>query len=198
MSVRQPDLPIQPPERLRAEVLRVAEQLLPSRLADADTAWAVDDSSSAIQVGAVRPLYSVGLDAIAAGRGAEAAELIGWRTLVLFGEEAVAMADTGLRGEPQVQSMNYGPFVAGLSDAGRVSVLRSRADFAERVLVVPALYLTALWLHHDEDPSRDEVIPAAPAPSGITANEPIRFVALLDGLAETARSRLREGDESDA
>lgn len=198
MSVRQPDLPIQPPDGLRAEVLRVAEQLLPSRLADADTAWAVDDSSSRIDVGAVRPLYSMGLDSIAAGRGPEAAELVGWRTLVMFGEVAVAMADAGLRAEPQIQSMNYGPFVAGLSDAGRVTELRSRAGFAERVLVIPALYLTALWLHDDEDPARDEVIPVAPAPTSIMPNESIRFVDLLETLAQTARWRLDEGDESDA
>ena len=198
----------QPPQRLVEVVRKAASELLPSRMnsiRQGRVAEAGAAPTGETTVESPRPLYDLGLDRILDGSGLDAASHVGWRTLVGIGTTPVAMADSDADPEnPAVRAMNYGPFVVGLASAGRSRAAsfareagageRGPGNLEERVLQVPAVYFVGLWLHDEGDPSHDVIIPAAPAPSGLDADERYPAAALLDRLARLGRERLAVDD----
>ena len=200
--------PPQPPAGLVEAVRQAAGELLPARM-NSTRQGAIAGAGGALAgettVDAPRALYDLGLDGIVVGSGLEAARFVGWRTLVGVGARPVAMADSDADpGNPTVRAMNYGPFVAGLARAGQARAAgdaretgpgaRGRAGLEERVLQVPALYFVGLWLHDEGDPGNDFIIPAAPAPPGLNADQRYPAAPLLDRLAALARERLAVDD----
>ncbi|MGW6570320.1 hypothetical protein [Streptomyces sp. NPDC054975] len=116
--------------------------------------------------------------------------LAGWRFLIRGADRAVAAADTMLT--PDGWSFSHffeGPYVAATERA----LLQAEAlptAYQPRLLSVPELYMLTLWLHGDTeadgassapDPA-DLLIPLAPAPPGIAANQPHLVADLLPVL----------------
>jgi hypothetical protein len=150
-----------------------------------------------LDVAAPHDVYTVGLDALAAGGGLEAAEPVGRRVLLMRGADPVATAELDDPEGPGGLSANEGPFAEATARAiSRVESWPEVADgdYELRVLRLPALYLMALWLK-DESGDRDLVVPLDPAPAGIEAGRGYDAGELLGELRERARSRLEDADD---
>jgi hypothetical protein len=155
-------------------------------LAQADTAR--------LAVSLPHDVYTLGLEAIAEGRGLDAAEPVGRRCLVMEDERPVAAAelrDQGAEGEGELTTTE-GPFTE--ATARTVQEVEGWPEVAEgeydlRLLRVPALYLMALWLK-DRDGSADLLVPLDPAPSGLESGARYEEGELLDRLQRRARERL--------
>ncbi len=136
--------------------------------------------------------YNLGLDAVQAGRGLEAAQPTSWR--FLLGEPSQApTVDAEVRaaaGTQTLAGLNYGPFVAQTFNA--LQAASSHPDVASgtfelRLLRVPALHVVAVWLK-DTTGSGDIVIPLAPAPAGLTAGRHYSAAELGAALATLAKT----------
>jgi hypothetical protein len=150
-----------------------------------------------LDVAAPHDVYTVGLDALAAGGGLEAAEPVGRRVLLMRGADPVATAELDDPEGAGGLSANEGPFAEATARAiSRVESWPEVADgdYELRVLRLPALYLMALWLK-DESGDRDLVVPLDPAPAGIEAGRGYDADELLAELRERARSRLEDADD---
>jgi hypothetical protein len=136
----------------------------------------------------------LGLDDLIAGRGLAAARSGGWRYLVAHQGNPVASAATVTEpGGTRFSQLDYGPFVHGTTLA-----LRAAADLPEsetepaRVVVVPALGFVAAWVESADGAS--VLVPAAPAPEGVTAGRAYPADELLAVLAELA-ARVQSDEE---
>jgi hypothetical protein len=151
---------------------------------------------------AAHEVYTARLDALADGHGLDAAtDRAGWRMLVEHRGDVVAAAEVpaagGGRATPQGQ-MNRGAFVRSTVDAITSAEQEDRvrdSDFALRLLRVPALHLTALWLRGTD--GTDVIVPPAPAPRPFEPNRSYdaeEFAARAAELAGAARKRWRAVD----
>jgi hypothetical protein len=119
-----------------------------------------------------------------------AARPAGWRYLLSQEGQVVSAAMTTLTegGEHRFALFNSGPYVGGT-----VSALAAAADLPEaaaqdldvRLLTVPALNLTAVWLHGDQD---EVLVPLSPAPAPLDPGRPYSASELLTALREPARA----------
>jgi hypothetical protein len=116
------------------------------------------------------PVYELGLDDLANGKGLEATFLVAWRYLLAVNDQIRQAAE--IFPDPQTAGTRFGflttGFVNGVEEAFRLAeqlpVVANKA-YEIRALRVPALYVVALWLKDlqgDED--RFIVIPPAFAP----------------------------------
>ncbi|MFE7548632.1 hypothetical protein [Streptomyces gardneri] len=118
------------------------------------------------------------------------ARLTGWRYLLSDQQQVISSAMTVLTdtGEHRFALFNRGPYVAGT-----VTALRTATDLPEvasqdmrvRLLTVPALNLTAIWLHGEE---ADLLIPMAPVPKDLTSGQPYPAATVLATLREPAQA----------
>ena len=118
------------------------------------------------------------------------AEVKGWRFLLHDGKRVIAAADAQLtpKGDYQFGQINEGPFTVATEEAIR----RAEADkelgkgrFEPVLLLVPALYVVALWLQ-DLDGKHDRVMVMPPAPGDLAPYRPLpaeEFMAVLKKLA---------------
>jgi hypothetical protein len=124
------------------------------------------------------------------------ARIGGWRFLVHHGDRIVAAANTvaGSRGRHRFGHLNQGPFVAGTEQAIRYAEAHDstkQRHFEPIFLMVPALYVAALWLR-DLNGDRDRVMII---PHGVASRAAYpmlterAFVARLVRLAGTSRRR---------
>lgn len=130
----------------------------------------------------------------------------GWSYIVRSKNDAVALADTIVPKsngpEPDkpphdngevFASLGVGPFVSGtvaaLEAAQSLPAVQA-ADFTLAALQVPVVYALAVWLK-SRDGAGDLVVPVAPAPAGIKANEQYAISDYLKVLAalEVARKK---------
>jgi hypothetical protein len=114
----------------------------------------------------------------------------GWRYLLTDGQRAVAAALTTRTegGEDRFALFNSGPYVGGTVTALQEAATLPQAeatDLQVRLLTVPALNLTAVWLHGDDE---ELLVPLAPAPAPATAGTPQPASELLASLREPARA----------
>jgi hypothetical protein len=120
----------------------------------------------------------MGLDDLVAGRGLAAARPTGWLYLVQEGDKVLASAEavrTGTGDDHVFSAFNEGRFVASTADAIRTArgLPEVRQDgFELRLLRVPGLYVTALWLHKAQG-TGDLLIPLAPSPVDARAGQPV-------------------------
>ena len=198
-----PTAPPPPPEGLLEAVREVAGNLLPRRIQDFhQSALTEEGPTGGLDALAPRPLYHLGLDRLVAGQGLDAAEAVGWRTLVTLSGRVVATADSDAAATPTVTAMNYGPFVGGLASAAESAPSVEEQAGAEgpaleeRVLQVPGVYFVGLWFHSADDPARDVVIPAAPAPPGLAAGQAYHAPDVVRILARLAEQRLAVDDHA--
>ncbi|MEV0566772.1 hypothetical protein [Dactylosporangium sp. NPDC050588] len=135
-------------------------------------------------------VFTLGADDIAAGGGLDRAEPAGWRYLVESAGQVVASAETmpAPDGTQRFANVNEGPFVDATDKAMKVVRKLPKleaAGFELRLLRVPSLYLTALWLH---SPAEDLLVPLQPSPIG-KEGKSMSAAEFLSDLAEYARSR---------
>lgn len=137
-------------------------------------------------------VYTAGLDDLAGGKDlTQAVRLTGWRALLEENRQVVAAAEVPVApGEPAAASINRGALVQStveaLETAERHEPVRAEA-FEPRLLKIPALYVTALWLHRSGE-SDDLVIPLAPTPQPLTTGEIYDGPRFAREVADMARS----------
>jgi hypothetical protein len=137
-------------------------------------------------------VYTAGLEDLAGGQDlTQALRLSGWRALVEEDRQVVAAAEVPASpGAPASASINRGALVQSTVDAleqaeRHDSVLSE--PFEPRLLQIPALYVTALWLHRSGE-GDDLVIPLAPTPQPLTAGEIYDGPRFAEQVADMARS----------
>lgn len=150
--------------------------------------------AEALDVAAPHDVYTLGLDALEAGQGLDAAELVARRVLIMRARDAVATAELD---ESETLSATEGPFAA--ATAAAISQVESwpavaEGDYELRVLRLPALYFMALWLK-DESGNDDLIVPLEPAPDGIEGGRGYDEEEIVGELRERARARLAEADD---
>jgi hypothetical protein len=134
-----------------------------------------------------------------------AVDLKGWRFLV-HQQAAVIAAVDAVRGDDdqfRLGQLNEGPFVTGTESAiRRAESLEevARGQFAPVFLLVPAVYVAALWLE-DQQGDKDLVLAMPPVPKDFTPFSPMpaaSFLAALKPLAalvpaEAEKAKSRSG-----
>ena len=136
-------------------------------------------------------IFSLGLADLAAGKGLEAAKSTGWRYLVQAGENSLASAETAVT--PAGSQHVFSAFNSGRLVASTVEAIRTaqglpqvgQGSFELRLLRVPALYFTALWMHGAQ--GTDVLIPLEPSP-GVATGKPVPAAPLLQELTSKAKA----------
>jgi hypothetical protein len=133
----------------------------------------------------------LGLDRIQGAKDLRsAAQITGWRFLVHHETTVVAAIDAVQTEKNQYRlgHVNEGPFVAGTEAAiRRVETLDQIRDgrFAPIFLLVPAIYVAALWLE-DQTASADLVMVIPPNPKELTPFSPLPVKQFLESLTPLA------------
>lgn len=145
-------------------------------------------------------VYVIGLYDVIAGRPPDSASLTGWRFIMYSKDGAVASAETQIasNGQHRFALFNSGPFVAAtVETVNRMNNVLRMAEKNPRLslLRIPALHVTALWLHDDNE---DTYTPLAPAPEGLDPNRQYSSTELFDVLRPEAQSQasIGVGDET--
>lgn len=125
------------------------------------------------------------------------AQPIGWRYIVLRGEQPVAAAEiegTEARRRLQFSNFNEGPFVLesvkGIALAEKLPEME-KEDFVLRLLRIPALYVMALWIHGD---NREILIPLEPTHDLLVPNRKYTPTQFFRQLASAAEQRAEFDD----
>jgi hypothetical protein len=112
-------------------------------------------------------VFVMGPDAAQAGAGLDRARPVGWRFLVESGGEVIASAESPELPEGDgAPSFSEGQVVASTAAAVKTALALpqvAKGRFDLRLLQIPAMYLTALWLH---SPNADLLMPLEPSPIG--------------------------------
>ncbi|HEY4239330.1 MAG TPA: hypothetical protein VGM88_05915 [Kofleriaceae bacterium] len=144
------------------------------------------------------PVYTLGLDAIVAGKGLAGAQHVGWRYIV-DQNGTVTAAETRTDGTKHAfASLNQGSFAA--ETPARVAAAQLLPEvvagtFELRLLRIPGLNIVALWL---ASPGADKLVPLAPAPAPLVAGTPIAATDALAQLLPIATKRLAADDRPKA
>lgn len=138
---------------------------------------------------APHPIYQLGRDDLAAGRGLDAAVLTGWRYLVYSDDRCVAAGHAASQGDAHSAVLNRGPFVestrAAIELAESLPQVKG-AVYEPALLSVPALYVLALWLRSPSAAAPAILIPLSPRPAQLTQRTyaPEELVPLLAAMAQ--------------
>ena len=191
MTLHTPDLPEPALRAIQAGVERLA-----GRPEYGDRALGGADPAT-LEAAVPHDVYTLGLDAIAEGKGLASAEPVGRRVLVMEGDRAVAAAELADPDGGEGFSATEGPYTEttarAVQEVERWPVIAD-GEYDLRVLRLPALYLMALWLK-DRDGDADLLVPLDPAPTGIDAGHGYPAGELLDALRPRARELLDSEDD---
>jgi hypothetical protein len=167
-------------------MVRSAQQLNPL----GGVAWVVPIAPMAMKP---HPVYSLGLDDLAAGKGLDSAKLVAWRYLLTENNQVRQAAEVlpdASGGAGKFGSLTSG-HIAGVEQA--FAVVEQIADVQQwtyelRALRVPALYIMALWVHNtDPAGAADHFVPLPPAFPPVLANQDYLapdFLSMLQGMAK--------------
>lgn len=151
-----------------------------------------------LEAAAPHPVYFVGADHVAASRLLAAAELSGWRYILLAHGRAILAAELSFPregGRLEFSHTNDGPLVAGTVEGVRVAEGLEEvgeADFELRLLEIPSLSLAALWFRAE---GRDLLMPIPPASRGLKPFAMYTEEEILGALGGAAAERLRIKDD---
>ncbi|MEJ2885207.1 hypothetical protein [Actinomycetospora aeridis] len=143
-------------------------------------------------VGMPHPVHDLGVEELLAGRGLEAAALVGWRHVVRSdrgGHQVVQIGVDSGDGTHRLDLINAGDHVdnlVALHDEGPTPAFE--ADYRFGLLRVPECYVLAMWFS-GVDHDHEFLVPLAPVHSNFAPNqtyEKDEFVRLLEA---TARQR---------
>lgn len=151
-----------------------------------------EDAAPIIPTQAV-PVYHLGLTDLAENRDITVAKQTSWRYLVKHNGEVVASADAviGAEGKPVFSHVNEGPLVNGIISAIQTAnsqEILQEGEYEVRLLMVPALYVAALWLV-DMTGGQDQAMPIEPTFAPLTTNKLITIEHLIATLQELARAQ---------
>lgn len=146
------------------------------------------------------PVYNLGLSDVTAKRGLSSAVQTGWRSLLGTDAEVYAASDvhTNATSSPVFAQINTGPFVKGLDQALKSAHSDAHfgiAKYEVRVLSIPALYVTALWLV--DNSGKAMIVPVDPCPAYLKANTPITeqdFISAISTVAQQAEAANQQLD----
>lgn len=136
-------------------------------------------------------MFTLGLNDLVASRDLESAKPTGWLFLVQDGDKTVASAEavpTGTGDEQVLSAFNEGRVVGSTSDAlrsARELPEMSKDDFEPRLLRVPGLYVTALWLHKAGGLG-DLLVPLDPSSVDAQVGQPVPASRLIEELRSKA------------
>jgi hypothetical protein len=154
-------------------------------------------SPESLDVSAPHDVYTLGFDALVAGKGLEAAEPVGRRVLIMRADEPVATAELADPEGAGSLSATEGPYTEStastIAEVETWSVVAD-GDYELRLLRLPAVYLMALWLK-DRSGDDDLLVPLDPAPPGVEPGRGYDESELFRTLREQARSRADEPDD---
>jgi hypothetical protein len=183
----------QPPEgglgRIREAVGRLMSQ--PNTRTAAVTAGAV---AGDLEAAVPHPVYFVRADYLAAGSLLAAAELSGWRYILLAGGRAILAAELSFGREGgglEFSHTNDGPLVAGTVEGVRVAErleVVGEAEFELRLLEIPSLSVAVLWFHAEV---KDLLMPIPPSRRGLRPFTIYTEGELLKALGGAAAERLQ-------
>lgn len=137
------------------------------------------------------PVYHLGLADLAKDCDLSKATQTGWRYLLKHEDSVIASAETviGSDRQPIFAQVNEGPLVKGTESAIRSAKEHKdvkKSEYEVRILMIPALYTSALWLV-DIKGGKDMAIPIAPASLSLEPDKPITIEKLLVVLRKEAK-----------
>lgn len=148
------------------------------------------------------PVYNLGLSDLVKDRNVRASTQTGWRYTLKQNNETIAHAETVVdrNGKNLFAGTNEGPLVEGTAKAIKAAEKQSeikKGNYEVRLLFVPALHVTALWLV-DKESRADLAMPTEPAPAPLVPNKLMPLENLLEFLQEQAKSKLESyhGDDT--
>jgi hypothetical protein len=121
------------------------------------------------------PVYNMGLSELAEGKSFNTAKQNAWRYIIKQSDEVVASADVavGPEGKQALAQVNEGPLVAGTIEAIKAANAQEtvkNGQYEARLLMIPALYVAALWLV-DTAGKLDYMMPVKPTPPFLEENK---------------------------
>jgi hypothetical protein len=158
----------------------------------------------ALSLSVPHQVFTAGLEPLANGqRLTDVADFAGWRALLEEDKQVVAAAEVpASTGDSPSASINRGALVqstvAALETAERHERIASE-PFEPRMLRIPALYVSALWLHRS-DTNDDIFIPLAPAPPPLTAETAYdagQFQTDVEDMAKSVLSAYQAAERPD-
>jgi hypothetical protein len=147
------------------------------------------------------PVYYLGLLDIVKNKDLQASIHSGWKYILKKNDKTIAHAETVIdpKGRHVFSGTSEGPFIEGLSTAIKVAEEHDEikvGNFEARLLLIPALHITSLWLVDTEDKS-DFVVPIERTPSFLRPNMliPLKdFCGILYNEAKAALALYQEED----
>lgn len=150
-------------------------------------------------VAAPHPVFDLRLAALLAGSGIKAAQMVGWRYVVLDDDRAVGTLEivaSHLSDQPRLRCIESGP---AADSTARMLAMAERHPVIMRgsrvlgLLRVSSIHLQALWLRDaDGDERLDRMALIAPAPEGAPTGRLIdarAFLRLARALGTRERAR---------
>jgi hypothetical protein len=140
------------------------------------------------------PVYHLGLKDLAEKGNTTSASLKSWRYMVKQGEEVVASADAiiGPDKKPVFSHINEGPLVKGALlgiQAANANDEIKKGQYEVRLLMIPAIYVAALWLV-DSAGKRDLAVPIEPNVPPLVANKVIPLTEMMTIVQKLAKVSL--------
>jgi hypothetical protein len=177
-------LPEPPPNTLDV-VRREAPRLLQG--APGGTMRAMAESLPDVNVTQPHCVYNATIADVLSARVLANAVETSWRVFLVH-QDNEPFAAAEVAGE-SLSHVNEGAFVAGTASAmvaAEQFAAGSHRDYELRLLRIPALYVKAVWLHAPDD---DVLIPSAPAPEPLVANQTYDEKGFTDALRPLAETR---------
>ena len=160
--------------------------------------------TESLDLSAPHRMYFVGLEDVTNNSILSNAKLIGWRYIILKGDDPMAAAELGVDdsgGGLEFSQINRGPFVGstveGVGLAENLDAVRNDT-YEPRLLKIPSLYIIALWLHGEN--SEDIIIPLPPTRPELKAYDSYNeeeFTKAIQGAA-TRRLEFQEEEPQEA
>ncbi len=139
------------------------------------------------------PVYHLGLSDIAKSPDIKISTQTGWRYTLKQNNEVLAHAETIIdpNGKNLFAGTNGGPLVNGTAKAIEAVEDQSeikQGNFEVRLLFIPALYVSALWLA-DKEGKADFAMPIEPTPALLTPNKliPLKEFSLFSKTKQNLR-----------
>jgi hypothetical protein len=184
------------PPKDSVQTLYSSLQKLPVEPVGGNTSlWLRDAKSLQSSIAYPHKVYNLGLQDLVRGNGLKSAHLVSWRYLIRQGNRGTAAAEVNydeLKGGSKFSELNPGSLADGtLAEIQKVEQdpELERKSYELRLLRIPALYVTALWLK-DTEGSQDVLIPIAPTHPRLSPGKPYSPSQITDALRQPAEKKL--------
>lgn len=143
---------------------------------------------SDVQVLDPYPVYTGDARALRDGNLLGNARLTAWHYVVVDGSSLQLAEVAGEASFASFQPEEATDALLDVMEAAEKLDFVKKADYDLRILRVPEMYFTAVWLHRDGD---DWLLPVRPAPTTLQPGAIMREAAVAQALAPIANTRLQ-------